>query len=310
MANPHAIYTLGETPSITIERCEGDLAIIGHAEPSVVVESESMPHSAQNGERLVMEHCDDDLALRVPFGTTVSIQRIEGDLHAERLARLEVETVSGDADLSHIGASCVVRRADGDLHATGVTNLALGAVSGDLDVSEASGEFALERVDGDARLRGTLHSFGPTRIDGDLALAIAFLPGHTYQLSVDGDMALDLPRDPDLTLEAHVDGDVAGLEQARGRHGEVGANWGDGRARLVVTVSGDLKVRGAATPARASEATTNTPPASATTPEQNVVAADAKAAPEQPDSVLAVLEALARGDITAAEADDLLAQRL
>lgn len=302
MATPSAVYTLGETPTIRIEHCNSDLTILGHAEPAVIVESSEMPHSIQRDGELVIEQCDDDLSLRVPYNTPITLHHVDGDLRVEHVARIEAHGASGDVALHAVSEACAIHNVDGDLLARGVSNLALGVVSGDLSVDDAAGTLAVEDVQGDARLRGALEGCGPMHVNGDLTLDITFTPGAVYRARVDGDMTLHVAAGADLTLEATVEGDVSGLE-ASGRHNGVTAVWGEGRARLSVTVGGDLTVRHHAAP---SAPAVDAPAGQSA---QNDSAAE-DSAPRSDDSVLAVLEALARGDITTAEADDLLTQRI
>ena len=316
-----AIYTLGNAPTVTIKRCGGDLTVEGRTGETVTVATVTMPHSVQGREQLVIEECDDDLRLFVPPGATVSVDHVDGDAHIEGLSALEVGGVGGDLELRAIDRTCSIRSVDGDMQATDVTALALGTVGGDLHLERVAGRLAVERVGGDATLRGAVGGFGPAHIGGDLTLDTTFTPGLEYQATVDGDAAVYAPEDADLTLHATVDGDVSGVPSISG-HGEVSATWGDGGAHLTLTVGGDLQVRrtGAAVPSRepriprtagsptnaAATATTQPVPPAPQGVEENT--SKAEQAPPA-DSVQAVLEAVARGDISPAEADDLLARR-
>ena len=316
-----AIYTLGNAPTVAIKRCGGDLTIEGRAGEAVTVATDTMPHSVQGHAQLVIEECDDDLRLFVPPEATVSVDHVDGDAHVEGLSALEVGGVGGDLELRAIGRSCSIRSVDGDMQAADVTALALGTVGGDLHLDRVAGKLAVERVGGDATLCGAVGGFGPAHIGGDLTLDPTFTPGLEYQATVDGDAAVYVPEDADLTLHATVDGDVSGVPSISG-HGEVSATWGDGGAHLTLTVGGDLQVRrpGAAAPSREPRIprTAGSPTnAVATATTQPVPPApqgveESRSKPEQappPDSVQAVLEAVARGEISPAEADDLLSRR-
>ena len=316
-----AIYTLGNAPTVAIKRCGGDLTIEGCAGETVTVATDTMPHSVQGHEHLVIEECDDDLHLSVPPEAMVSVDHVDGDAHVEGLSALEAGGVDGDLELCAIGRSCSVRSVDGDVQATDVAELAVGTVGGDLHLDRVTGSLALERVGGDATLRGAVGGFGPAHIGGDLTLDTTFVPGREYRATVDGDAAVYVPEDADLTLQATVDGDIAGVPSIT-THGAVSATWGDGGAHLTLTVGGDLQVRrtGAAAPSRAPRI-----PRTAGSPANAAATAMAQAAPPAPqavegntskpeqdpalDSVQAVLEAVARGEISPAEADDLLSRR-
>jgi hypothetical protein len=280
-----------------------------------------MPHSVQGREQLVIEDCDDDLRLSVPPQTTVSIDHVDGDARVDGLSALEMGGVGGDLELRAIARSCAVRGVDGDMRATDVAELALGTVGGDLYLERVTGRLVLERVGGDATLRGALGSLGPAHIGGDLTLDTSFVPGREYRATVGGDAAVYVPEDADLTLQATVDGDVSGLPSST-RHGTVSATWGDGGAHLTLTVGGDMRVHLTApgAPSRAprvpvtagsptnaaATATTQPAPPQLQGAEENTLKAE-QAPPL--DSVQAVLEAVARGEISPAEADDLLSRR-
>ena len=316
-----AIYTLGKAPTVAIKRCGGDLTIEGRAGEAVTVATDTMPHSIQGHEHLVIEECGDDLRLSVPPEATVSVDHVDGDAHVEGLSALEVGGVDGDLELRAIRGSCSVRSVDGDMQATDVAELTLGTVGGDLHLDRVTSSLALERVGGDATLRGALGGFGPAHIGGDLTLDTSFAPGREYRATVGGDAAVYMPEDADLALNATVDGDVSGVPSTTG-HGAVSATWGDGKAHLTLTVGGDLQVRrmGAAAPSRE-------PPIPRTAGSPTTAAATATTQPAPPapqgveentskpelappaDSVQAVLEAVARGEISPAEADDLLSRR-
>src|SRR5919202_47444 len=312
-----AIYTLGKAPTVSIKRCGGDLTIEGRNGETVTVGTDSMPDSVQRHAQLVIEECDDDLRLSLPPEARVSVDYVDGDVHVEGLSALELGGVDGDLELRAIRGRCSVHSVDGDLQATDITELALGTVSGDLHLDRVTGRLALERVDGDATLRGAMGGFGPTHIGGDLTLDTTVTPGREYQATVDGDAAVYVPEDADLTLHATVDGAVSGVPSVSG-HGEVNATWGDGGAHLTLTVGGDLQVRrtGPAAPSRAPgvprtagsptnvAATATTQPAPLASQGGQERTSKAEQGPPA-DSVQAVLEAVARGEISPAEADAL-----
>lgn len=353
----NATYTLGDTPAIQIRHCEGDLEIEGRPEEAVTVEADSMPHSVQRDGELLIEECDDDMRVRAPLGARVSVDEVEGDVRIRRLAELALGSVNGNLDVTAIGEKCAVGQVEGDarfretgdlalgavngdldvaaisgrseigqvegdMRARDLLDLALGEVSGDLDAEGISGSLKLDRVEGDARLRGTFGGFGPTHISGDLSLETSFTPGDTYEIAVEGDASVSVPDESNLSLHARVEGDVNGLAASDGSGGFTQV-WGDGSARLDLTVNGDLSVRsagpvfrGAALPtARVPEPSAAPPPPAApdiaagfepAPPFGAAVDAEPAQPDERADPTLAVLEAVARGEMSPEEADNLL----
>jgi len=316
MAHDTQTFTFDAAPTIVIHACNGDLKVTGQAmeERAVTVVTDDATRTVQGGDQLVIERCD-GARFTVPRDTTLVVQRVGGDARVERVAALQIENVGGDLDAHEIEGACAFNRVGGDAQLDGL-----------------QGRLRLTRVDGDATLRGAVDGFGPTYIGGDLTLDLRYTPGHEYQLATKGDATVTVAEGVDLALQATVYGDVSGLEH--GHHAFDGSNtvqatWGAGAARLSLQVSGDLRVRSTATPAHpippvppiAPERPTppappaGTPAASAGAP--STAPADAKlgaavtpseAEGGDTDPALAVLEAVARGELSAAEADDLLSQ--
>ncbi len=362
-----ASYVLGESPTIRINTCHGDLEIEGRPGADVLVSSNSMPQSVQQGEGLTIEQCDDDLRLTVPLGATVMIERAEGDVRALRLARLEIGTVQGDLEagsvrgyldlrrvesdarirdtgqltlgrvagdlnLEAVSGACTVQEVGGDVRMRDLTNvtrgqtrgdlilsssgssrlgnidgdariadvadLALDQVGGDLTVERVAGTLTFRDVDGDARFRGPVRGIDRAHVGGDLALEAALGSGEVCALDVDGDVSLSVPKDADLALHADVGGDVSGVD----RHdddGPVDAVWGGGSAQLRLRIGGDLTVY-----ATAATVTARAQMGSVAPSAPRLESADAS----RVDPDLALLEAVARGDLTPEEADRLLAR--
>ena len=371
-----ATYALGESPTIRINTCHGDMEIEGRQGGDVLVTSNSMPQSVQQSEGLTIEQCEDDLRLIVPLGATVMIELAEGDVSALRLAGLEIGAVhgeleagsvrdhldlrrvegdarirdtgrltlgriGGDLNVEAISGACTIQEVagdvrmrdlasvsleriggdlilsssgasrvgnvDGDARVGEVADLSLDRVGGDLTVERVRGSLSFRDVDGDARLHGTMHGMERAHVGGDLSLNAALASGETSSLDVDGDVSLSVPNDADLALHADVRGDVSGVE----RHGDVGpvdVAWGAGTARLTLKVGGDLNVYGSAVTAT-DRSVLSFAATDASEPSHSAEATrvdPAESSGGDPD--LALLEAVARGELSPEEADRLLAR--
>jgi len=309
-----ARYQLGHAPTVTMDRCDGDLIIVGHDNPVVVLTADELPHLAPDQDRatLRIEGCDDDLRLTLPFGATVIADHIDGDLRVAGIARCTLARIDGDLTMEDTPGPCAIGDVDGDVRARAVTNLSIGSVDGDARLEGVTGHFTLGHVTGDLILDGAVQGFGPAHVEGDLTLAIAFQPAHEYRLIVDGDTTIRLPDEANLTLQAAVHGDVSGLPHTHGDghgRGEVRAAWGDGSSSLSLSVGGDLRIRsgsaGAMAVRRSYAPSVNTMGQEAES--TGIVEEQAPAPPvaSNPDN-LGVLEALAQGKISVDEAESLL----
>ena len=313
-------YELGSTPAITIRVCYGDLEIIGRAESVTELRSDELPRSHQEEDRLVIEECCDDVKLKVPPGARVDIDQAYGDVRADKLAELRIGTVHSDLHVSEIVGMCELGTVAGDAVIREVGSLSLISVSGDLNVERTVGTLALGGVDGDVALRGTLAGTGGGRVGGDLLMQARFQPGAVYELEVEGDASIALPAETDVSLIAQVAGDVSGLK-GYDSQGGYAVTWGSGASRLTLKVEGDLVVRAAGRPVLGEVAVPISVPGPASPPplptfspqmRENMSARETVEQPVQPlqpaapDSELALLEAVARGEISPEEADRLL----
>jgi len=317
-----ATRTVQGGDQLVIERCD-DARFSVPRDTTLVVQRIGGDARVERVAALQIESVGGDLDAHEVDGACV-FNRVGGDVRVADIGALALDDVGGDLRLE--GAPEGIGREDGDME------FALGHIHGDAKLDGLRGRLRLTRVDGDAALRGAVDGFGPTSIGGDLTLDLRYTPGHEYQLATKGDATVTVAEGANLALQATVYGDISGLEH--GRHASDGSNtiratWGAGAARLSLEVGGDLRVRSATTPAHPSPPTPPTAPERPTppTPPAGTTAASDDAPPTAPadakpgaavtpseaeagdtDTALAVLEAVARGELSAAEADDLLSQ--
>jgi len=315
-----ATRTVQGGDQLVIERCD-DARFTVPRDTTIVVQRVGGDARVERVAALQIESVGGDLDAHEVDGAC-ALNRVGGDVRVANIVALALDDVGGDLRLE--GEPDRIRHEDKDME------FALGHIHGDAHLEGLRGRLRLERVDGDATLRGTVDGFGPTSIGGDLTLDLRYTPGHEYQLATKGNATVTVAEGANLALQATVYGDVSGLEHGRrasGGSNTVQATWGAGAARLSLQVSGDLRVRSTTTPAHPSPPTPPTAPERPTppAPPAGTTAASDDAPPTAPadakpgaaftpseagntDPALAVLEAVARGELSAAEADDLLSQ--
>jgi hypothetical protein len=270
------------------------------------------------------------IEIEVPRDARVDVRAAAGDI-AVRDVRggTTVKTASGDVSIKRAGGRVAVDVASGDVHVTADESIALEARSMSGDVRARAPRF--ERV-------------AVETVSGDVELAGAFAPAQVHAIStVSGDVEVALIGG--LTVEVRtVSGSVECTHPDRREGGgrKRALVVGDGAARLAVrSMSGDIEVRAgkpdvlAAAHARPTPVPGGPDGALGSTPEQagpdgalgseDVPAtaspappgaevtqvAPAEAAPDEgprvDPAILAVLEALAGGEIDVGEAERRLA---
>jgi hypothetical protein len=211
------------------------------------------------------------------------------EIAVPRDARIEVQATAGDVTVVDVGGGAQVRATAGTVALTRVAgSVGVEVASGDVCV-EADGPLALTARSVSGEVRASAPRFETAAIEtisGAVRLAGAFGPGAVHAVStVSGAVRLAVAGGVALEL-ATVSGDVACSHPDR-RSGDGRRDplvIGDGSAHLAVrTLSGDVVVR----------------EAPGTRPRDPDGAVDPAA--------LAVLEALARGEIDVAEAERRLA---
>jgi len=252
------------------------------------------------------------------------------ELEVPHDARLEISARAGDVSVRDVTGSVAVRTVSGDVSLRGGGgDLRVEAASGNLRVVAAAPIAATVRtISGDVEIDAPrIERISISTVSGDVEIVSAFAPGVDHAVTTtSGDVELGV--NGGLTVDARtVSGDVdcahPDLRGGKGRRDPLVI--GDGGARLAVrTLSGDIEVRAgrlrpervavAGSPARGQQPlpavpVPAVPPISvdALLPGVPARAGDSphdagRAAPDAADT-LAVLEALARGEIDVAEAE-------
>ncbi|HEX6483500.1 MAG TPA: DUF4097 family beta strand repeat-containing protein [Ktedonobacteraceae bacterium] len=199
----------------------------------------------------------------VVIGTTGADLDVEDVSHA-----LSCGNVGGDCKIEHSAdAQIILGNVGGDIEMDGAASLQLGSVGGDCELRDIQGVVAVGNVGGDGTFTGVggnLHagSIGGDAeledlqgaievgsIGGDLNLEAAFPAGSQTRLNVGGDASITLPDNPNLSIQAAVGGDVSGQSISFGGSGSlINLVYGEGAAKVEVSVGGDLHLSGAGNP--------------------------------------------------------------
>jgi hypothetical protein len=323
---PHGLVTVAaEADDIHIRGVDGSEARVVAPADAAGLETLAEPgrfsvwSSGRGGRTGFVELRIGSRGFGFPLGTG-SVGTIEIEVPVD--ARVEVQATSGDVALRNVGGGVNVRTAAGTVSLEGVAGpVSVDVASGDVDVA-ALGPLALtaRSVSGDIRaVAPRFEHVAIETVSGAAALAGAFAPGPVHAVStVSGHV--DLAVAGGLTLETTtISGDVACSHPDR-RSGDGRTRplvIGDGVARFAVrSMSGGVEVRAAREPAAADEPAGSRPAArepaadaAAAATADGPAARDAAPPPPPPadPAALAVLEALARGEIDVGEAERRLA---
>lgn len=255
------------------------------------------------------------------FGLEVGGGTVE--LEIPRDARLEISASTGDVSVRDVTGAVAIRTVSGDISLRGGGgDLRVEAASGNLRaVAEAPLSCTARTISGDVEIDAPrLERTSITTVSGDVEIASAFAPGGDHvvtttsgdvELAVEGGVTIDV-----RTVSGDVDRDHPDLREHTSRRDPLVI--GNGAARLAVrTLSGDIEVRAGRDRAQRIPVPDSPPsgvpprapvppvaPAPPLTPAPGAPTREVAGTPaEDPAATLAVLEALARGEIDVAEAE-------
>ncbi|HZU67864.1 MAG TPA: hypothetical protein VFA09_11365 [Ktedonobacteraceae bacterium] len=218
---------LKDVAIIEIEAVGADLALT-NAETVVIgtvggdLDVEDISHALSCGT------IGGDCKVEQSVDAELTFGNIGGDVQVEGAASIQLGSVGGDCELQDIQGAVEVGNIGGDGNFDGVGgNLQVGSIGGDAD---------LERIQGAIEVGS---------IGGDLSLEAAFPASSHTRLNVGGDASIRLPDNPNLSIQAAVGGDVSGQSISSSGHGNlINLVYGEGAARLEVSVGGDLDLHG------------------------------------------------------------------
>lgn len=227
---------------VHIHHANGDLEVVGWSEGqiSVVADEDEMP-DAQWSEGVLVLSSNDDLQLRLPTTSQLSVERCAGDVSLANVATVSLKWIGGDAEVHNV-ADLNVEFVSGDLSVRNAGNLGGGQAQGDFEAHRI-GNISLARVSGDVTLHQA-QDVNMTAIMGDLTIheaqniSVAQVYGDATLHMISGNVQIEVVRG-DAQIESaeqinidSVNGDLA-VSEARG-------------ALLVKHVNGDARLQGLA----------------------------------------------------------------
>jgi DUF4097 and DUF4098 domain-containing protein YvlB len=199
---------------------------------------------------------DTVLQVHVPFSASLEVEGVSADVSVIGIRaseRLEVETVSGDANLQASTDRLDISSVSGDVEFSGAARRAnADSVSGDLRLRDIDGELSVETVSGDANVAASrLTQIDGGSVSGDIELDVELVGNASVDIeTMSGELTLSLPANLSATLNAesfsgslHSDFPVEIIDEA-GPGSEMRGKLGSGDARIELeSFSGDINVR-------------------------------------------------------------------
>lgn len=196
-------FKLGDTPTIDVKSCTGDLVVRGWAESGVQIRGDYLV--TESGKGIQIESTG-NLRLDLPRDAFLSIERVKGNLNIKQFtgaidceythgdvllsqtSDARLGTVHGDMIARHLIGNLSATEVNGDvvLRVTGGANF--GSIHGDLSARVIDGDIMIDTINGDADLRTVS---GNVEIkQGFRDINLAAIGGQTHIAGVTGDIRL------------------------------------------------------------------------------------------------------------------------
>src|SRR6266511_2289290 len=230
------IISAGKTPKIKIDSIDGDLSIVGWDGEDVLIKTDEDELSLkQNGEEILFS-CTDDVSLRIPKDSSLSIQSIGGDAALRGVTgNVEIKEIDNDLSIRDVGSISIGSVAS-DFSLRGAKgNLYIKNVGGDVSIRDVEGNVTLESVADDLALRGARGNI-KVNVGEDVVVYLEPKADGEYSIIAGDDLLLVLPTNANATLNLHGDQiDVAwpGIENEEDAI-ERAVTLGDGSARITL----------------------------------------------------------------------------
>jgi hypothetical protein len=239
------VVTTSENPKVNLE-VDGDLILKGWDELEISVKCSS-------GEDLALEQHDDEVtikcrsqcAVRVPFGAAIQVNRVSGHANIKSLdGQLVIQEIAGDLTLRSVG-STRIERVNGHLIAKNVNgDLRIGTVDGDAVARDVQGDFTVEKaVHGHLVLKDVDGSATATA-QGDITLSFDPSPGNTYRFEAQGQLLCRIPSDASVEVKieraSKIRIKIPDVQEVSLSQGPYSFTLGEGDAALTLSAHGDI----------------------------------------------------------------------
>jgi DUF4097 and DUF4098 domain-containing protein YvlB len=212
---------IGSASKVRIAAAPGDLRVTGWDSNDILARTDGEELDISAGADEVTVTCDGDLILSIPRRLSLDLEAVSGDADVRELpGGVAIREVEGDLSLRLVGAASIgtvigdvearesgpltIGDAQSDLSVRGGKgDLAVKSISGDVSLHDMQGNVNLESVTDDLYVRGLSGNLN-ARVEGDAVLYLQPAEGRAVNVSAEGDILLHMsPRtNAALTLSA------------------------------------------------------------------------------------------------------------
>jgi hypothetical protein len=238
------IISAGKTPRIKIDAIDGDLSVVGWDGEDVLIKTDEDELTLQHNGEEVFFSSTDDVSLRIPRDSSLSIGRIGGDMALRGvMGNVEIREIDNDLSMRDVNSVAIdTIQADFSLRSA-KGNLYVKSVGGDVSVRDVEGNITLDSVADDLALRGARGNV-KVNVGEDVVVYLEPKAEGAYSITAGDDILLVLKPNANVTLSMHSDKievDWPDIENQVDITERV-LVLGDGAAKISLSAGGDIRV--------------------------------------------------------------------
>lgn len=223
-----------ETPTIIIEKVDGDLILKGQNRAQILVKAseEEGVEFQEDGEQVSLR-CPADCTIYIPHRAAVQLNKVGGDASIKALdGQVECGKVGGDLLLRDVGV-LQVTEIGGDLSAKRVRgDLVIGRVGGTVIVRDVDGQFSGREIGGHLNLRDVSGGVVATA-GGNVEVLLSPVPWQTYAIQAGGNIFCRLSEES--SAEVHM---ISGANNIRLALPEISKRISEGQYTATIGENG------------------------------------------------------------------------
>jgi hypothetical protein len=234
----------GNTPNIRIGAIDGDLSVVGWDAEEILIKADEDNLTLESNGSDVAFSCTDDVSLRIPRNSLLSIERIGGDMALRGvMGSVQISEINNDLSMRDVGTVSIgtiqsdfsLRGAKGNLH--------IRSVGGDVSIRDVEGNIMLDSVADDLALRGARGNV-KVNVGEDVVVYLEPKADGAYSITAGDDILLVLKPDASATLSMHgdqIDVEWPGIDNQKDVTERV-LVLGGGSAKIALSAGGDIRV--------------------------------------------------------------------
>ena len=236
--------SVGKTPRVKIGVIGGDLSVVGWDGEDILIKADEEDVTVNRNENEVLLSSTDDVSLRIPRDTSLSIETVAGDMALRGvMGNIQISEVTSDLSIRDVG-SVSIDTIHSDFSLRGAKgNLSVKTVGGDVSLRDVEGNISLDSVADDLALRGARGNV-KVNVGEDVVVYLEPKADGAYAITAGDDILLVLQSNVNATLSMHgdeIDVDWPGIDNQADVTERV-LVLGDGSAKIALNAGGDIRV--------------------------------------------------------------------